>query len=117
MRRRVDRRDEPLAVVWSRNGTVRNFAKGAGFPFVALGKGDRVPRTSAAHRAIANGQQGFTQFTEVDSHPWTGSSYIELYEQTRVTNNGHAVTLLWAELQEEDEDDHRLKELGMPGFR
>ncbi|KUJ76892.1 hypothetical protein AVO45_10385 [Ruegeria marisrubri] len=117
VRRMVNRREEPLAAVWSQNGTVRYFAKGADFPFVALSKGNKIPQTSAAHRAIANATPGFTQFAEADSHPWTGRSNLELYEQTRVAANGHAVTLLWAELPEDDKDDGGPKELGMPGFR
>ena len=117
VRRMVDRRDEPLAAVWSHNGTVRYFARSADFPFVALNRGDRIPQTSAAHRAIANGRPGFTQFAEADAHPWTGRSGIELYEQSRVAPSGHAVTLLWTNLPEDDEDDRGLKELGVPGFR
>ncbi|WP_171101914.1 ImmA/IrrE family metallo-endopeptidase [Ruegeria sp. HKCCD7255] len=116
VRRMVERRDEPLAAVWSHNGTVRYFAKGADFPFLNLSRGDRIPQTSAAHRAITNASPGFTQFVEADPHPWTGRSNLELYEQTRVANKGHAVTLLWAELPE-DEEDGGLKELGIPGFR
>lgn len=117
VRRMVDRRDEPLASVWSYHGAVRYFAKGSDFPFVALSKGDRIPQTSAAHRAIANASPSFTQFAKADPHLWTGRSNLELFEQTRVAKNGHAVTLLWAELQEDQEDDGGLKELGMPGFR
>lgn len=117
MRRMVDRRAEALAAVWSHNGTARYFAKGAEFPFVVLSRGDRIPQTSAAYRAIGKGQPGFTQFVEADPHPWTGTSSLELYEQTRVANKGHAVTLLWAELPEDGQDDGGLKELGMPGFR
>lgn len=82
-----------------------------------LGKGDRIPQTSAAHHAITNAKPGFTQRTEADPHPWTGRSKLELYEQTRVANKGHAVTLLWAELTEDDEEDGGFKELGAPSFR
>ena len=117
VRRMVDRRDEPLAAIWSYNGAVRYFAKGTDFPFVAISRGDRIPQTSAAHRAVANGQPGFTQIAESDPHSWTGRSDLELFEQTPVANNGHAVTLLWAELPDDDEDNGNLDELGMPGFR
>jgi hypothetical protein len=117
VRRMVDRREEPLAAVWSHNGTVRYFAKSADFPFVALNRGDRIPQTSAAHLAIANGRPGFTQFAEADAHPWTGRSGLELYEQTRVAPSGYAVTLLWAELPEDDNDNGGLQELGVPVFR
>ncbi|MEM0950331.1 MAG: ImmA/IrrE family metallo-endopeptidase [Pseudomonadota bacterium] len=117
VRRMVNRRDEPLAAVWSYQGYVRYAVRAKAFPFVALSKRDPIPRLSSAHRAIANGQPGFTQFTEADPYPWTGRSGFELYEQTRVAQNGHAVTLLWAELSEDDEEDRGLRELGTPGFR
>lgn len=117
VRRMVDRRDEPLAAVWSYRGQVRYSVRANGFPFVALTKGDWIPQLSAAHRAIAAGKTGFTQFAEADGHIWTGRSNLELYEQTRVAPSGHAVTLLWAELPEDDEKDGGLDEIGTPGFR
>lgn len=113
----VNRRDEPLAAVWSHQGQVRYSVRAKAFPFVALGKGDPIPRLSAANRAIANGQTGFTEFAEANAHPWTGRSDLEHYEQMRVARNGNAVMLLWAELPEDEEDDGDLRELGAPGFR
>lgn len=117
VRRMVERRDEPLAAVWSYQGNVRYFTRGPDFPFVALVKGDRIPRTSTAHRAIANAKPGCTEFAEADAHSWTGRSGLELFEQSRVTTNGHAVTLLWAELPEEEDEGGSIKELGVPRFR
>jgi hypothetical protein len=117
LRRMIEHRDEPQAAVWSHNGTVRYCIKSRGFPFVALRKGDRIPQTSAAFRVITNGKVGFTKFTEAHPHPWTGRADFDLYEQTRIAANGHAVTLLWADIPEDDEDHGGLAELGTPGFR
>lgn len=116
VRRMVSLRDEPSAAVWSYKGKVRYFVKNDGFPFVTLHKNDSLPTTTVAHRATANGSQGFTEMDETDPYLWTGRSHGELFEQTRVAPNGHAVTLLWAELPDED-DGSGLRELDMPRFR
>lgn len=116
VRQIIAQRDEPLAAVWSYKGQVRYSVRGEEFPFVALNKGDRIPQTSAAFQAITKGQPGFTQFVETDPQPWTGRSEPELFEQTRVAIKGHAVTMLWAELSDEDDANIGLEELGTPQF-
>lgn len=121
VRRMLDRRPEPLATVWSKDGRVRYTIRNGGFPFVSLGRGDWLPRSTAALRAVGGGRPGVTNFTETHSVAWTNNPDIELFEQTRVSSNGHAVTLLWAESPEPEDDDpeedqvHRA--LGMPRFR
>jgi Zn-dependent peptidase ImmA (M78 family) len=116
VRRMIAHRDELLAAVWSYQGQVRYSVKGGGFPYVNLKPGDRIPIGSATHRSVANGKSGFTEFVDAHPYPWIGRDDIELYEQTRIAANGHAVTLLWADMPEED-DDGGLAELGMPTFR
>lgn len=118
LRRMIECRSEALAAVWSHEGRVRYFVRGAAFPYVSCRRGDPVPTMSAACRAIARGAVGFTSFREAHAFAWTGRSDLDLHEQTRIANNGHAVTLLWAEMPDaEDDDDGGLAELGMPGFR
>ena len=117
IRRMIDLRDEPLAAVWSNKGQVRYFVKGGGFPYVALKAGDRIPQTSVAFRAITSGKAGFTNFAETHPHPWTGRTGFDLHEQTRVTASGHAVTLLRADIPDENNDHGGLAELDVPGFR
>ena len=116
LRRMIAHRDEPLAAIWSHQGRVRYSIKGGGFPFVALKSGDQIPKGSSAHRAITSGKAGFTGFADTHPYPWTSRTNLELHEQTRVAANGHAVTLLWADIPEENDDDG-LAELGMPEFR
>ena len=113
VRRMIERRDEPLAAVWSHQGRVRYVARGAGFPFVPLNKGDRLPQITQAFRVVANARQGFTEFTETHSQAWTNRPDLTLFEQTRLTRGGHAVTLLWAEMPDEGGEDD-LPELDMP---
>lgn len=119
VRRMIELRDETLAAVWSYEGRVRYFVKGGRFPFVTCKRREPIAKTSAAIRAIGKGKAGFTEFCEAHPLAWTGRSDLELHEQTRVAASGHAVTLLWADMPDEDDDDDDggLAELGMPGFR
>jgi hypothetical protein len=114
----VDSRNEPLAAVWSRHGEVRYCIKSKTFPFITLTSGNTLPQTSAAVRTISNGTLGITEFCETHSAAWTSTADLELYEQTRLGNDGHAVTMLWADIpDEEDNEVGSPDELGMPGFR
>lgn len=122
VRRMIDRRPEPLAAVWSEDGQVRYTLRNGGFPYISLRNGDRLPQMTAAFRAVRSGRRGVTELTETHAMAWTRKPDFDLFEQTRVGANGHAVTLLWANSPEgHDEDDegddpcHR--ELGMPRFR
>lgn len=121
VRRMIDRRPEPLAAIWSKEGRVRYATRNGGFPYVHLRKGDPLPRISAAFRAISNGSQGFTKFTETHPAAWISRTDMPLFEQTRVAANGHAVTLLWADAPEPDEtddpDDPVHREIDVPRFR
>jgi hypothetical protein len=49
---------------------------------------------------------------------WISRSEVALAEQTRLGRDGYAVTLLWAEQTEpeDDEDDGGFEELDMPRF-
>lgn len=121
VRRMIDRRPEPLAAVWSTNGRVRYWLRNGGFPRVSLGKGDRLPQTTAAFRAVQNGRRGFAELTETHPMAWTHDPELKLFEQTRVGAKNHAVTLLWADSPDrgdpDPDDDPVHRELGMPGFR
>ena len=117
VRRYVETHPEPLAAVWSRNGQIRYSTRGPAFPWINRGKEDRLAQCTPGVRAVSGGQQGFTGMTEVDPMIWCNlADLVELFEQTRVGANGHAVTLLWATLADEDPDDD-LEELDSPRFR
>ncbi len=120
IRRMIDRREECLAAVWSRNGQVRYSVKSSRFPWITCKRGERLPQLSLAGKIVANGTKGFSSVTETNPLAWLSRSDVELFEQTRVANNGHAVTLLLADLADADDDEDdsgSLKELNMPGFR
>ncbi|WP_339718211.1 ImmA/IrrE family metallo-endopeptidase [uncultured Maritimibacter sp.] len=119
IRRMVERRDEPLAAIWSHEGRIRYSIRGDGFPHLAPKKNDPLPKISQAFDVVSKGVRGITTFRETHAAAWTHRPEIELFEQTRVGRDRHAVTLLWADLSPEadDEDDGALPELGEPGFR
>lgn len=118
MRHYLARTDEPIAVVWSHQGRVRYSDRCNGFPWIALQRGDPLPNLSHASRAVRNGRSGVTEMIETTSAAWTSADEVELFEQTRVGQNGYTLTLLWATLPEDDPDgDNGLEELGTPEFR
>lgn len=94
VRRRIDHREEPLAAVWTHQGRVRYSVRDRSFPFVTLNSGDRLPQTTHAFRAITNAKLGFTEFSETHCLAWISRPELELFEQTRLSHDGHAVTLL-----------------------
>jgi len=116
IRRMIERREECLAAVWSKNGQVRYSVKSGRFPWITCKRDERLPQFSTASKIVTNGAKGFSSVTETNPLAWLSRSDIELFEQTRVAGNGHAVTMLWADQPENDDDDGGLKELGMPGF-
>lgn len=117
VRRMVELREDVLAAVWSYKGAVRYAIRDPRFPFVNLKRGDRLPQTTRAFRTITEGRAGMTSFTETHGIAWTRRPELDLFEQTRLSKNGHAVTLLWADLPDDDDEDDLLPELGTPRFR
>lgn len=117
VRRMLEVRDEYLAAVWSTNGRVRYSARSDGFPWITCARGARLPQLSLARRIIASGAVGFSTLSTVNPLAWTNRSDVDMFEQTRVSPNGHAVTLLCVELPETGRDEESgLAELGMPSF-
>ncbi len=78
--------------------------RNGGFPYVNLFTRDRLPQTSQAFRAISKRKPGFTEFAETHSMAWTNVQDLELFEQTRVATNGHAITLPWADAADDGDE-------------
>jgi hypothetical protein len=77
-----------------------------------------LAQTTPAFRAIAAGKPGFTEMVETHGLAWTNWPALTLHEQTRVSGNGHAVTLLWADPPEEldgEDDEGNLPNLDSRG--
>jgi hypothetical protein len=101
-----------LAAILSKDGEVRRVMAPSGFPYLGLKKGVPVPPRSLTRtfpRAHARGTASV--LSEVSADTWldrtTGDQTV--YEQVLVLANGHAMTLLYVDEREvdEDEDDSR----------
>lgn len=117
MRRYIALSDHPLCAVWTHNGQVRTIARGKTFPWLPLKKGSSLPRTSFAKAHCAGGSPGVSKMRETNALGWLNKPDTELYEQTRVGKNGHALTLLWATLPPDHENEDHDRERDVPRFR
>ncbi len=100
----VDRHEEPIAAVWSVAGKIRYAVRGHKFPWLTRKKGDLVSSLTRTASALAKGSSGITSMSEVPAAAWTSEDIPELFEQVRVSHNGHTLTLLWATLPDADQD-------------
>lgn len=105
VRRMVDRHSQCLAAVWSADRRIRYVHRHKEFPWIKWSPRDPVPRKSLTFRVASNGNRGFTDWAEVHSIAWTDVIDIEIWEQVRIGSNGHAVTLLWADIPDDDNED------------
>ena len=118
LRRYIDLADEPVAAIWTEHGRIRTAKRNDAFPWIPRGKGNALSDLTQAWRAIRNGKPGYTNMIESPAAAWIEADGIAIFEQTRVGRDGHAVTLLWADLPDDPcGDDTGPSELGMPGFR
>lgn len=118
LRRMLERRDEPLALVFSHEGRVRYVIRDNGLPYLPLNKGDPMPSATPASIKIRQGRVGISEPGPNVARAWFDKADFDLHEQTRLADNGHAVTLLWSDLPVEAEDDDGAPpELGVPRFR
>ncbi len=118
IRRYIDLADEPVAAIWTEQGRIRTAKRNDAFPWIPRGKGNALSDLTQAWRAIRNGKPGYTNMIESPAAAWIEADGIATFEQTRVGRDGHALTLLWADLPDDPGgDDTGPSELGMPGFR
>lgn len=92
IRRYIDLVDVPVAAVWTKDSKVRTAKRHRDFPWITRGKGDAISDLTQAWRAIRNGRSGFTDMAESPAAAWTDRDGVEIYEQTRVGRDGHAVS-------------------------
>ena len=79
---------------------------------------DTIVSTTAAIWAVSNGQLVLTDITETHATAGTDLPDLDLWKQTRVGKDGHAVKLLRAERTDNDEGEVAgASPLGTPGFR
>jgi hypothetical protein len=101
----IDRSRETLAAVWSQGHEVRYAVRSRAFPRLKPWSGDQLPSGTAASQAITKGATRVTRMAGCQAAAWVETTDVELFEQTRVGRDRHAVTLLWANLPDSDEYD------------
>lgn len=101
--------DEKAAIVTSQNGVVKRVIPQIGFPFLGLSKGSTIPQ-GAITRSFSAGRANdpVSVLCEVLTHTWLQrrGAVSALYEQVFVQEEGWAMTLLIADLEEQDDEDN-----------
>lgn len=118
-RRYVDLHDEACAVVISKNGSILYKHPGKEFPYITANRGQPLPNGSMS-KTYREDEGVVSSWVEVKNYVWlsdTGSNVSSLMEQTLRQQNGFQMTLLYAELSDEDDaDNDDLTERWTPRF-
>lgn len=121
-RRYVELHDEPCAAVISRENVILRIYRGRTFPFISLGKNDRVPANAVTARGGLS-QGDVTDWEETDAALWLpserGSRLATLYEQVHAQRDGFRLSLLTvdADASDEADEDDDLESSWTPRFR
>lgn len=100
-RRLIECHDEVGAIVFSRDGRVRYAISNGRFPRLAIARDASLP---VSVQQILKGQESLSHLEEADPADWLRKpNFCGLFEQTLVQQNGHAMTLLVAD-NDDDED-------------
>lgn len=118
-RRYVGLHDECCAVVVSKDGHYLYSYRHDDFPFVDLQRGNPLPK--GALSKTSNASEGtITEWAEVPPYTWTSNTkkLTALFEQTMRQQQGYRITLLHAEVQDEEEEreEDDLQESWTPRF-
>lgn len=116
-RRYVDLHEDPLAVVFSKDGHIRYSHRGQDFPFLEASSGAPIPSNSCSARGKSTSGEA-SDWEEVDAGVWLadGGNYI-VSEQTLNQRDGHKITLLAIDENEEADEDDDLVDAWTPRFR
>ncbi|MDC8755639.1 ImmA/IrrE family metallo-endopeptidase [Erythrobacter sp. sf7] len=100
----VEAYSEPVGVIVSRHGRVERFYRHEDFPFLTISIGQRLPDDSIAPEILPVGT--CSEAEETDPDTWLSESAaartLALTEQALGQRDGYALTLLQAELDEEE---------------
>lgn len=117
----IDRSHHTLAAVWSHGDHVRYVVRTRTFPRLKPWGGCQLPIGTSAWWAIAENVARVTRMAPCQAAAWVEAPDVEIFEQSRIGRDGHAVTLLWASLPDSDEDEetegHCIGALGEPHKR
>jgi len=104
-RRLISLSDDPTSMIIARHGKIEQVYRGADFPFLSVARGHSLPRGATA-LAIVNAQDAdVSEADEADPHDWMARppKDMELFEQTLFQAKGWTLTLLMAEIPDEDD--------------
>jgi Zn-dependent peptidase ImmA (M78 family) len=103
----VQAEDEAAAIIISHNGLVRRVIPQRGFPYLGLRSGVPVPAASLSKTFKGSGDNSLSNLVEVPGHAWLQQqgNVTALYEQAFVQEAGWIMTLLVADLADEDDED------------
>lgn len=119
-RRYIEIHDECCALVLSRNGEFLHSYRHDDFPYINFIKDQPLPKGSVC---VTDGspEGGMSDWEEIQPETWTNqpAKLSALYEQTVLQANGYRMTLLQAELRDEEDDAEEtgLQESWTPRFR
>lgn len=100
----VDAHREPIAVIVSRHGRVERFYRHEDFPFLTVSRRKTLPPEAIAAEPME--PRAFSEKEEVEADTWLSERDCErvlaLTEQALGQRNGFALTLLQAELDDDE---------------
>ena len=103
-RRYVEIASVPMAVIFSQNGEIRYFKKNSGFSWLSVNSGQQIPKESLTAKFYGD-VRDISGIEEVAAHIWLEKSAdISLGEQTLNQMNGYQMTLLSAEISENESE-------------
>ena len=118
-RRYVDLNDQPCAVVFSQNRTVRYAYRERAFPYLDIQSGHPLPTDSFS--CVSDVPEGVvSDWHEIDAGTWLSNACRAsmVCEQTLAQQNGHRMTLLTLDGDyDEEAEDEALEESWTPRFR
>lgn len=100
----VEAHHEPVAIIVARHGKIERFYRGEDFPYLPFSKGSTLPTGSLSSDSVEAGQ--FTEAEELEADEWLSereaNRFLALTEQVLGQANGFSLTLLQAELDDEE---------------
>lgn len=105
-RRMTQLADDPCALIVSKDGVIKQIYRHNDFPFVRLKLGMPVPR-DAVIRSFREPKDSISGIEETDPAGWQIRERrgLEVYEQVLTQGEGWGITLLTAEMEDEDFDE------------
>lgn len=104
-RRMLTLAEDPCAFVLAKNGRVERIYRAPEFPFISLSRGLPMPRGSTAH--LSGSDSSISDVLDTDQCHWLSRERngVELYEQSLFQADGWTLTLLTADIEDEEDSE------------